>query len=117
MKIFIMERIATWILARDPEFVARVRDPFVSRSRIYKLPGAIVCDALKIAYVADNRQEKYQVIFNLFSRLGKLFSLQIRVGHSSASRTYVRAWKPFHPRGQSRADMMGPLNQPLIGIR
>jgi hypothetical protein len=81
MKIFVMERLATWILARDPEFVARVRDPIVSRSRIYKLPGAIVCDALKIAYVADNRHERYKVIFNLFSRLGKLFSLQIRIGN------------------------------------
>lgn len=81
MKIFIMERLATWILARDPEFVVRVRDPIASPSRIYKLPGAIVCDALKIAYVADNRQEKYKVIFNLFSRLGKLFNLQIRLAN------------------------------------
>jgi hypothetical protein len=50
MKIFIMERIATWLLTSDRSFAARVRDPFVARSRIYKLPVAIVCDALKIAY-------------------------------------------------------------------
>jgi hypothetical protein len=81
MKVFIMERIATWILARDPGFVVRVREPIVARSRLYKLPGAIVCDALKIAYVADNRQEKYKVIFNLVGKLGKLFSLQIRLGN------------------------------------
>jgi len=81
IKIFIMERIPTWLLARDSEFVARVRDPFVVRSRIYKLPGAIVCDALKIAYVTNGRQEQYRDLFRLMSRMGKLFSLQIRYGN------------------------------------
>jgi hypothetical protein len=81
MKVFIMERIATWILARDPGFVVRVRDPIVAGSRLYKLPGAVVCDALKIAYVEDNRREKYKVTFNLFSKLGKMFSLHIRLGN------------------------------------
>ena len=38
MKIFVMERMATWLLTRDRSFAARVRDPFVARSRIYKLP-------------------------------------------------------------------------------
>jgi len=79
MKIFIMERIATWILARDSRFVARVRDPFVARSRIYKLPGAIVCDALKIAYVSD-RREQYKDVFYLVSRFGKSLSRLIRIG-------------------------------------
>ena len=50
MKIFVMERVATWLLTRDRSFVARARDPFAARARIYKLPVAIVCDALKIAY-------------------------------------------------------------------
>jgi hypothetical protein len=81
IKVFIMERIPTWILARDSGFVVRARDPFVARSRIYKLPGAIVCDALKIAYVSDDRQERYRDIFNLISKMGRLFSLQIRVGN------------------------------------
>jgi hypothetical protein len=80
-KIFIMERIPTWILARDSEFVVRVRDAFVARSRIYKLPGAIVCDALKIAYVTSGRQERYKDIFELVSKMGKLLSLQIRLGN------------------------------------
>ncbi len=80
MKIFLMERIPTWLLARDPQFVARVRDPFVVRSRIYKVPGAIICDALKIAYVTNGRQEQYRDLFRLMSRMGKLFSLQIRCG-------------------------------------
>src|ERR1700735_1136649 len=34
MKIFLMERIATWILVTDKNFAARAHDPFVSRSRI-----------------------------------------------------------------------------------
>ena len=55
MKIFIMERIATWLLTRDRSFVARARDPFAARSRIYKLPVAVVCDALKIAYATQGR--------------------------------------------------------------
>jgi hypothetical protein len=80
MKIFIMERIATWILAQDPELVARVRDPFVARSRIYKLPGAVVCDALKIAYASHGRRQEYRDLFNLISRLRKFLNLQIRLG-------------------------------------
>ena len=79
MKVFIMERVATWILARDAQFRAQARDPFAARSRIYKLPGAIVCDALKIAYVTSGREE-YKDLFHLVSRFGKLLSLQIRIG-------------------------------------
>jgi hypothetical protein len=81
MKVFVLERIATWILARDHEYLVRVRDPIVSRSRLYKLPGAIVCDALKIAYIASNRQEKYRIVFNLICKLGRLLNLEIRVGN------------------------------------
>jgi hypothetical protein len=81
IKIFIMERVPTWLLARNADFAARVRDPFVVRSRIYKLPGAIVCDALKIAYVTNGRQEQYRDLFRLVSKMGKLFSLQIRFGN------------------------------------
>jgi len=80
MKIFIMERIATWILARDSQFTARARDPFVARSRIYKLPWAIVCDALKIAYVTSGRQERYRDLFHFVSRLGKFLTWQVRIG-------------------------------------
>ncbi|HWX79006.1 MAG TPA: hypothetical protein VNZ02_02865 [Steroidobacteraceae bacterium] len=81
MKVFVLERIATWILARDPGFAVRVRDPIVSRTRLYKLPGAIVCDALKVAYLADGRQEKFRIVFNLISKLGRVFSLHIRLGN------------------------------------
>jgi hypothetical protein len=79
MKIFIMERIATWIISTDPSFVARVRDPFVARSRIYKLPVAIICDALKIAYVAEGRPQ-YKEVFLLVSGLRKNLNLHLRVG-------------------------------------
>lgn len=78
MKVFIIERIATWILARDRGFVVRVRDPFVVRSRIYKLPVAIICDALKIAYVA-HRVDQYRELFYRVSALGKLVNWQIRL--------------------------------------
>jgi hypothetical protein len=80
MKIFIMERVATWILARDSQFRASVRDPFVARSRIYKLPGAIICDALKVAYVTSGRKSEYRDMFRLFSRFGRIFAWQIRIG-------------------------------------
>lgn len=80
MKIFIMERIATWLLARDSQFRARARDPFVARSRVYKLPGAIVCDALKIAYVTSGCKEEYRDVFHLVSRFGKFLTWQIRIG-------------------------------------
>jgi hypothetical protein len=80
MKIFIMERIATWILARDSRFVARARDPFVARSRTYKLPGAILCDALKIAYVTNGRRAEYKELFYSISRLGRFLGWQIRLG-------------------------------------
>ncbi len=82
MKIFVMERIATWLLtgARESgEFVARVRDPFVARSRIYKLPIAIVCDALKIAYATEGRSQ-YKDVFLMMRGLRKFWNLQLRLG-------------------------------------
>ena len=79
MKIFIMERIATWLLTSDRSFAARVRDPFVARSRIYKLPVAIVCDALKIAYATQGRAQ-YKDVFLLVRGLRKFLNLQIRLG-------------------------------------
>jgi hypothetical protein len=79
MKIFVMERIATWLLVTDPRFVARARDPFAARSRYYKLPVAIVCDALKIAYVTQGRTQ-YKEVFLLVRNLRKFLNLQIRIG-------------------------------------
>ncbi|HME38968.1 MAG TPA: hypothetical protein VKG63_08390 [Steroidobacteraceae bacterium] len=79
MKIFVMERMATWILTQDRSFAARVRDPFVARSRIYKLPVAIVCDALKIAYATQGRTQ-YRDVFLLVRGLRKILNFQIRAG-------------------------------------
>jgi hypothetical protein len=79
MKIFLMERMATWLLTSDRSFAARVRDPFVARARVYKLPVAIVCDALKIAYATQGR-EQYKEVFLLVRGLRKFLNLQIRLG-------------------------------------
>jgi hypothetical protein len=79
MKIFVMERIATWILVTDPSFRACVRDPFAARSRTYKLPVAVVCDALKIAYVTQGRGQ-YKDVFLLVRNLRKFLNMQIRIG-------------------------------------
>ena len=79
MKIFLMERIATWVLVTDRSFVTRVRDPFAARARIYKLPVAIVCDALKIAYDTQGRGQ-YKEVFLLVRNLRKYLNMQIRIG-------------------------------------
>ncbi len=78
MKIFVMERVATWILIRDRSFAVRVRNPFAERSRIYKLPTAIVCDALKIAFATEGRSQ-YRDVFLLVSHARRLLNLQIRL--------------------------------------
>jgi hypothetical protein len=78
MKIFLMERVATWILITDGSFAACVHDPFASRSRIYKLPVAIICDALKISYVTQGR-EQYKDVFLMLRRFAKFWTVQIRL--------------------------------------
>ncbi len=79
MKIFVMERMATWLLTTDRSFEAHVRDPFVARSRLYKLPVAIVCDALKIAYATQGRRQ-YKDVFLMVRALRQFLNLQIRLG-------------------------------------
>ena len=79
MKIFVMERVATWLLTSGSDFTAAVRDPFVARSRIYKLPVAVMCDALKIAYATQGRSQ-YKDIFLLLRGLRKFLNFQIRLG-------------------------------------
>ena len=71
--------MATWLLTSDRSFAARVRDPFVARSRLYKLPVAIVCDALKIAYATQGRAQ-YKDVFLLVRSLRKLLNFQVRLG-------------------------------------
>ncbi|HEV7610818.1 MAG TPA: hypothetical protein VGO37_02965 [Steroidobacteraceae bacterium] len=79
MKIFVMERMATWLLTTDRSFEVRVRDPFVAHSRLYKLPVAVVCDALKIAYATQGRSQ-YKDVFLMVRGLRKILNLHIRLG-------------------------------------
>ena len=53
--------------ARRTPSRAQARDPFAARSRIYKLPLAVVCDALKIAYATQGRRQ-YRDVFLLVQR-------------------------------------------------
>jgi hypothetical protein len=79
MKIFVMERIATLILASDPSFTAAVRNPFIAHRRIYKLPLAVVCDALKIAYRTQDMSQ-YKDVFLFIRGMRKFWNFQIRFG-------------------------------------
>jgi len=97
MKIFLMERIATWILITDRSFVARARDPFVARSRIYKLPLAIICDALKIAYTTQGRGQ-YKDVFLMLRRFARPWTLQVRLSGAlgvGGARPYLRLLKSY----------------------
>jgi hypothetical protein len=96
MKIFLMERVATWILITDRGFLARARDPFVARSRIYKLPLAIICDALKIAYSTQGRRQ-YKDVFLMLRRFAKSWTLQIRTSNALrlGARPYLQALKSY----------------------
>jgi hypothetical protein len=97
MKIFLMERVASWILATDRSFIARARDPFAARSRIYKLPLAIMCDALKIAYSTQGRKQ-YKDVFLMLRGFVKLWTLQIRASgalKAGSVRPYLRSLKSY----------------------
>ena len=97
MKVFIMERVATLLLTVDRSFTACVRDPFAAHSRLYKLPVALVCDALKIAYATQGRSQ-YRDVFLLVSGVRKFLNFQIRTGGGLALRrigTCLRALKSY----------------------
>jgi hypothetical protein len=90
MKIFIVERLATWLLASDTRYTALVCDPFAAGARLYKLPVAIVCDALKIAYATQGRGQ-YRDVFRMVQGLRKTLNWQIRLGSAAHARR-VRPW-------------------------
>jgi hypothetical protein len=97
MKVFVMERIATWLLTVDRSFSVRVRDPFVARSRIYKLPVAVVCDALKIAYATQGRAQ-YKDVFLLVRGVRKFLNMEVRLGGALRLRRvapYLRVLKSY----------------------
>jgi hypothetical protein len=102
MKIFVMERVATWLLMTDASFAASVRDPFAARSRIYKLPVAVVCDALKIAYATQGRGQ-YRDVFQWVRSLRKLLNFEIRVGDTLGFRrvrAHLGALKSYWPEDE-----------------
>jgi len=102
MKIFVMERVATWIISTDRGFKVQARDPFAARSRTYKLPVALICDALKIAYVTQGRRQ-YKEVFLLVRALRKYLNLQIRLGDRLGLRRvrpHLRALRSHWHRGE-----------------
>ena len=102
MKVFVMERIATWLLCRDSRFIARARDPFAAAARIYKIPMAVVCDALKIAYATQGRGQ-YRDLFEMARGLRKMLNLQVRIGGFLGwrrVRPYLRALASYWSGGQ-----------------
>jgi hypothetical protein len=79
MKIFFMERIATWILNTDASFHARVCDPFAAGSKLHRTPVAVVSDALKIAYLTQHRGQ-YLDVFHLVQAMRRSITMHVRVG-------------------------------------
>ena len=97
-----MERVATWLLMTDRSFAARVHDPFVARSRIYKLPLALVCDALKIAYATQGRTQ-YRDVFLLVRGLRRFLNFQVRLGDALGFRQVaptLRVLKSYWQNGR-----------------
>jgi hypothetical protein len=89
MKIFLMERVASWILCTDPSFLAAVHDPFAARSRVYKLPLALICDALKIAYVTEGRGQ-YKDVFMLVRSVSAFCNSLLKIGAVLGARSVHR---------------------------
>jgi hypothetical protein len=103
MKIFVMERLATWLLTCDRSFKARVWDPFAARSRIYKLPVAIICDALKIAYSTQGRGQ-YKDVFLMLRGLSNFWTWQIKMARNfgfGGVRRSLRVLKSYWERSGS----------------
>ncbi len=100
MKVFIMERMASLLLAVDPSLVTRVHNPFAAPKRIYKLPFAVVNDALKIAFRTQGHGQ-YLEVFRLLTGLRAFFNLQIRLGTFlglKKVRPYTRALAAYWSR-------------------
>ena len=79
MKIFVMERIATWVLNADAGFHASVCDPFAAATKIHRTPVAVVCDALKIAY-STQRRGQYLDVFQLVQAMRRGITMHVRLG-------------------------------------
>ena len=102
MKIFIMERIATLILATEPGFIVRAYDAFGARSRLYRAPVAIACDALKIAY-SSTGQEHYKDVFTMIHGLRAYLNWQLRIGAALGSKSIRTCFHAIAERWRARA--------------
>jgi hypothetical protein len=102
MKIFIMERIATLILATEPGFVVQAYDAFGARSRVYRAPVAIACDALKIAYSATGH-EYYKSVFDMIHSLRSYLNWQVRIGSKLGPRSVRHGLNALADRWRARA--------------
>jgi hypothetical protein len=78
MKIFVMERMATWILNADASFRVSVCDPFAAATKIHRTPVAVVCDALKIAY-STQRRGQYLDVFQLVQGMRRGITMHVRL--------------------------------------
>lgn len=79
MKVFILERLTTFLLACEPQWRVLVRDPFAARSRLYKIPGAIVCDSLKQACDTAARRAELWALFPIVTRAARTLALRLRI--------------------------------------
>lgn len=79
MKIFVIERIATFLLSTQAQFRATVSDPFAAATKIHRTPVAVVCDALKIAY-ATQRRGQYLDVFHLVQAMRRGVTMHVRLG-------------------------------------
>jgi hypothetical protein len=103
MKIFIMERIATLILATEPAFVVRCFSAFGARSRLYRAPVAIACDALKIAY-ATTQDMHYHDVFTLIQRRRSYLNWQTRIGALFGSKSIRECLNELATKWRGRAN-------------
>lgn len=87
MKVLIMERIATLILVSDPSFVGRVCAAFPDH-KICRVPLAIVCDALKIAYRVQGFGQ-YKDVFRFVRAQRRFWNFEISLGRGSRLRACV----------------------------
>ncbi len=102
MKIFVMERIATWLLATDRRFVARAYDSLAPGRRPYRAPVAIACDALKIAYIAQGRKS-YKDVFLMIQKLRSMLTWQTRWGAALGSKPIRRCLRHLASYWRERA--------------
>ncbi|MDE2303989.1 MAG: hypothetical protein KGL34_00370 [Gammaproteobacteria bacterium] len=103
MKVFVLERMASWLLWREPGFATLARDPFAAGARVYKLPVALICDALKIAYATQGRAQ-YRTVFRMVAGLRRLANAGIRIGAFCGSRRVAAPLRslaaPWHTGGE-----------------